>query len=279
MNVLFVTDLHGCTWKYERLFEVAQAFQADVVVNGGDMLPKEGDLSAQGAFIADYLDPHFAQFDAAGIHYLCYPGNDDLSIFDELFEQTCDRYAFVACLAQRKCELGDFEYIGMNWVVDYPFRLKDRCRMDTSTYVFQGQFGTGLLSTPEGWYEIKDWFSYAKTLPTIEDELRRLVRPKDRTQSIYVIHMPPYRLGLDECGDGAKVGSKAVYDFLLEHQPKLSLHGHIHESPEVSGRWYAGLGSTLCIQPGQLEPFTYVTINLRTMKFDRHTDYDVNREP
>jgi len=108
---------------------------------------------------------------------------------------------------------------------------------------------------------------------TIEADLKRLVRPKCMTQSIYVIHMPPYRLGLDECGDGAKVGSKAVYDFLLECQPKLSLHGHIHESPEVSGRWYAKLGRTICIQPGQLGPLTYVTIDLRTMEFDRHTDY------
>ena len=59
-----------------------------------------------------------------------------------------------------------FEFVGMNWVVDYPFRLKDRCRMDTADYVFQEQFGTGLLSTPNGWQEIADWISYAKTLPT-----------------------------------------------------------------------------------------------------------------
>jgi Icc-related predicted phosphoesterase len=86
------------------------------------------------------------------------------------------------------------------------------------------------------------------------------------------------------------VGSKAIYDFLLEYQPQPSLHGHIHESPEISGRWHARLGDTLCIQPGQLAPFdklcaasrsvsgvdradslTYVTIDLSTMQVDRHT--------
>ncbi|MGD9100789.1 MAG: phosphoesterase, partial [Anaerolineae bacterium] len=66
--------------------------------------------------------------------------------------------------------------------------------------------------------------------------------------------------------------SKAIYDFLSKHQPRLSLHGHIHESPQVSGRWHARLGNTICIQPGQLEPFTYVVIDLETMKFDRHTE-------
>jgi Icc-related predicted phosphoesterase len=144
--------------------------------------------------------------------------------------------------------------------------------MDTRDYVFQEQFGTGLLSTPGGLKEIADWFAYARALPTLADELERLVRPKDMDRAVYVIHMPPHNLGLDECRPGPRVGSKAVYDFLSEHQPRLSLHGHIHESPQVSGRWHARLGDTLCIQPGQLEPFTYVVIDLETMEFDRHTE-------
>jgi len=88
-------------------------------------------------------------------------------------------------------------------------------------------------------------------------------------KSVYVLHMPPYRLGLDKCSYGAEVGSKAIFNFLNKYQPKLSLHGHIHESPEVTGRWYAELGRTICIQPGQLDEFTYVTIDLSTMKFNR----------
>jgi Icc-related predicted phosphoesterase len=89
-------------------------------------------------------------------------------------------------------------------------------------------------------------------------------------QSVYVIHMPPYKLDLDKCANGVEVGSKAIYTFLQTYQPKLSLHGHIHESPEFSGKWYARLGNTICIQPGQLSPFTYVTIDLQTMQYDRH---------
>ena len=64
----------------------------------------------------------------------------------------------------------------------------------------------------------------------------------------------------------------ATYSFFMKYQPKLSLHGHIHESPDVTGRWYAKLGRTICIQPGQLNEFTYVTIDLSTMKFDRIKD-------
>ena len=179
-------------------------------------------------------------------------------------------YPFAVCLAQRKFKVGEYEFVGMNWIVDYPFRLKDRCRMDTDNYIFQPQLRKGLLSTPDGWQEIDDWFSFAKKLPTMEEELDGLMRPEDMTKGVYIIHMPPYgeRLDITYRG-GTGVGSKALYEFLKKHQPKLALHGHIHESPEVTGRWHAKIGRTICIQPGQLNGFTYVTIELPTMKFDR----------
>jgi len=114
-------------------------------------------------------------------------------------------------------------------------------------------------------------------LPTIEGELNRLVRPKDMAKSIYVIHTPSHRWGLDRCYGGAEVGSRAVYNFLKKHQPRLALHGHIHESPEVTGRWYAKLGRTIVIPPGQLDGFVYVTIDLPTMKFDKVKEQYHNR--
>ena len=272
MRIVFVTDLHGCTWKYDRLFEVARAFQADVVVNSGDMLPKMGNLFHQDTFITQYLPSHFAQFEAAEISYLCYLGNDDLRIFDELFDATCNQYKFVHNIAQRKVSIQTIEFVGMNWVVDYPFRLKDRCRRDTDNYIFQSQLGTGLLSTLTGWKELDDWLAYAHTLPTIAHELDILVRPHNMEQSIYVIHMPPYRLGLDVCGNGQHVGSGAIYEFLQHYQPRLSLHGHIHESPHISGRWKTPLGNTMCIQPGQLDVFTYVTIDFDSMEIERYME-------
>ncbi len=270
LKILFTTDLHGSEWKYDRLLETAQEYKADVVVIGGDMLPKERDLFTQDRFIGDYLDNHFGSFDDAGIYYLCYLGNDDLGVFDQVFAETCSRHTHVVNLAQRKIDINDYEFVGMNWVVDYPFRLKDRCRMDTESYVFQRQYGKGLLSTVNGWRELEDWFAYVKTLPTIEEELEKLERPEKMSQCIYVFHMPPYRLDLDVCWNGEEVGSRAIFEFLQKHQPRLSLHGHIHESPEYRGKWHARLGNTICIQPGQLSPFAFVTVDLQTMQFDRH---------
>jgi hypothetical protein len=195
-------------------------------------------------------------------------------IFDPMIEKICKKYSFILNISECRIEIGGYEFIGMNWVVDYPFRLKDRCRMDTEDYVFQKQLGTSIISTPTGWQEIKDWFGYAKSLPTIEKEMKSLIKPNDMRKAIYVIHMPPAKLGLDECVNGMKVGSKAIYNFLLKHQPLISLHGHIHESPEMSGRWQAILNNTLCIQPGQLIPLTYAIIDLKTMNFERYLEYE-----
>jgi Icc-related predicted phosphoesterase len=144
--------------------------------------------------------------------------------------------------------------------------------LDTEDYVFQQQLGTAILSTHDGWKEIDNWIQYAKSLPTIEDEMVSLVTPNDMRKAIYIIHMPPANLGLDECINGMKVGSKAIYNFFKKNQPLISLHGHIHESPEMSGRWHAKLDNTLCIQPGQLMPLTYVVIDLTTMDCKRYQE-------
>ena len=118
-------------------------------------------------------------------------------------------------------------------------------RMDSDNYVFQQQFGSALLSENNKWKEVDDWFSYAKTLPTIEGEMEHLIRPKDMAKTVYVIHMPPALLGLDKCSHGAEVGSKAIFKFIEKNQPLLTLHGHIHESPRMTEKWFSELGKTV----------------------------------
>lgn len=111
-------------------------------------------------------------------------------------------------------------------------------------------------------------------MPTIENELTCLVRPSDMSRAVYVFHMPPSGLGLDQCGHGPRVGSEAVRRFIEKEQPRLTLHGHIHESPAAGGTWLAKLGETVCVQPGQSDGggrLVWVTIDVDDMTFERHT--------
>ena len=272
MKILYVTDIHGIKWKYEQIYHKALSLKIDVVINGGDMLPF-GNFFKQDDFLINFLNNYFSKFEDAKIYYLGMMGNDDLLIFDDLFEETCNRYHYIHSIAQKKFEFGKFEIIGMNWVTDLPFALKDRARKDTRNFVFPKQFGESVVSSPNGWITIKDWYSYVENLPTIEEELKDLVIPDNMGNTIYVFHMPPINLGLDMCHDGRRVGSKAIYDFIKKRQPRITLHGHIHESPRVSGHWYSFLDKTLCIQPGQSlfneKNMIYCIIDIEKMNYKR----------
>jgi len=274
MKVIFFTDLHGAKHKYNASLDLVKSLKADVVINGGDMLPFGGNLFKQGKFITNFLDPYFSELNKSKIYHLGYLGNDDLIIFDELYEDICNKYDYIIPIAQYRFELKGFEFIGMNWIVDYPFILKDRARMDDDDYKFQEQLGEALLSTINGWKKLNDWQTYVKSLPTIKTEINdKLIHPNDMSKAIYIIHMPPANIKLDVCQHGPSVGSTAIYDFIKRKQPKLSFHGHIHECFDVTGVWKAKIGNSICIQPGQTpkreKTLVYVIGDLITMKFER----------
>jgi len=273
MKFLYVTDIHGIQWKYDHIFQIAKSFKVDLVINSGDMLQKKGNFLIQDRFIKNFLDDYFSKFNNEGIYYLTMLANDDLIIFDELLQNTCNKYPYVVNIAQKKFEFKDYEFIGMNWVSDFPFALKDRARKDSKDFIFPKQFGKPVISTLKGWKKIEDWYAYAETLPTIEEEMNRLVKPSRMEKTIYIIHGPPSNMFLDVCQDGSRVGSKAVYEFLKQKQPLMSFHGHIHESPEISNKWFEYLNKTLCIQPGQSHHFQdyliFTTIELENLNFER----------
>ena len=275
MKLLYVTDIHGIEWKHNEIFNLAKSLKIDAVVNGGDMLIFRGNLMHQDKFITGFLDEYFSKFESEKIYYLGLLGNDDLGVFDDLFQKTCDKYSYIVNIAQTRFQIegSKYEFIGMNWVTDLPFGLKDRARKDNKDFELPKQIGRQYLSTPNGFKKIENWASYIETLPTIEDELNNLIKPSDMNNTIYIFHNPPANIDLDVTYDGKRVGSQAEYSFLRINQPKLSLHGHIHESPDTSGKWYAQIGRSICIQPGQSHQnenfLNCVVVDLENMNLER----------
>lgn len=251
MKIIYSTDLHGDKFKYNKVLEIAQSTEANMVINGGDMLPKGGhDLFRdQKHFINTFLTDHFKKYEEARIKYMYIPGNDDLRTFDDILILAANKGRFVTYIDSINARYMGYDLRGFSLVCDYPFQLKDRCRMDNADFEFPFQYGQGLYSTPNGWNRIEKWYQYCRSLPTIEDELKAFtVEPK----SICVIHGPPSGCRLDICSDYQSVGSKSVLKFIEEKQPLLTLHGHIHESPEMTGQWKVEIGRTTVVQPGQI---------------------------
>jgi Icc-related predicted phosphoesterase len=97
--------------------------------------------------------------------------------------------------------------------------------------------------------------------PQLAEKLDRLAGMiRNPSQTIAVLHVPPYASGLDTCPDldknlkiiteGGQVvmksaGSTAMKNFIERVQPMLTLHGHIHESPG-----HVRIGRTLSINAG-----------------------------
>ena len=267
---LFVTDLHGSRWKYERTLALAKETGAALVVNGGDISPHGRRHEDQERFYREFLGPHLAAYQQAGIRYLTIAGNDDMAAFDGVLDEVCAPLPLADHVSRRAAAFGGFTFLGLDLVTDYPFRLKDRARRDAAGYVFGHQFGPGVLSTRDGFREIPDWPAFAETLPSIEEELAALPAPEDPSRAVYVLHGPPSGAGLDVVRGGAKVGSPATRAFILRVRPRLALHGHIHESPEESGAWKATIGGSVCIQPGQPpDRLSVVVGRLDAMTFDR----------
>lgn len=264
MKILYTTDLHGDKRYYDLIWKYALEHQVEMVINGSDMLPKYTPAHwTQRKFIEWLQDEHFSAYEKVGIHYVCTLGNDDLRIHDQFFDEVCNQFEYVHNIAFRCIKIAGFEFIGFNLVPDYPFGLKDRCRKDKEAFIFPPLLSKAQLSIEDGWEWIDVWPAYCNQLPTIEDELARLPRPKDMGKTVYVIHTPPAGLQLDVCSGLDRPGSTAIYDFLLENQPLLSLHGHMHLSYKRTGKWRDRIKDTWVVQPGQYGVnVSYVVVDL-----------------
>ena len=108
----------------------------------------------------------------------------------------------------------------------------------------------------------------------MEDIVESLPKGEMGDKVIYILHDPPAFSGLDYCNDGCKAGSKAIYNFLKKSKAYLSLHGHIHESYDLSGVWKCKIGETTVIQAGQSElgdkDFVYVIVDTDKDLFERY---------
>jgi len=113
-----------------------------------------------------------------------------------------------------------------------------------------------------GWVNPTPW-NTAREEP--EDKLlkrfERLFKLTDDYDHLIAnLHPPPFKSGLDTAPKLDKtlkpvvqggqqvtvpVGSTACYDLLRKYQPRLGLHGHVHESAGV-----IKVGKTICVNPG-----------------------------
>jgi Icc-related predicted phosphoesterase len=147
-------------------------------------------------------------------------------------------------------ELQGTRFYGYAYVPPSPFLLKDWERYDVSRYT-----PPGCVSPEEGRHADAKEARDAR-FATIQADLEAWDGQPGLEQAVFLFHTPPYESNLDRAGlDGRMVehvpldlhvGSIAVRRFLEKHGPRVSLHGHIHESVRLMGDWRDRVGQTLC---------------------------------
>ena len=256
MRCFFVSDLHGRTDRYEKLFAAIRAEHPAAVFIGGDILPTGSFVRAaldpaHDDFIHNYLTPAFLtlrkDLAPAAPEVFLILGNEDARIEEVSImhaeSRGCWHYAH-----ERKLSLGPHAVYGYACVPPTPFLLKDWERYDVSRYVDPG------CVSPEEGYRSAEISPDEVKWSTIQKELARLAGDDDLAEAIFLFHSPPHETQLDRAAlDGQTVegvpldphvGSIAIRRFLEERGPRVSLHGHIHESARLTGSWRTMVGRT-----------------------------------
>lgn len=287
MRMVFASDLHGRSDPYENLLALCHRQGADCLLLGGDLLPTriggvaklltgsadfDAGLQAQIRFIDDILAPRLSAFLTANprtrVYYI--PGNHD---WVPAMEHLAREVPAAENIHGRCLRYRGLHFCGYGCVTDSSFWVKDYVRRDLpQDGPIPSRFAC--ISTPQGIRPSLNG-SYISRFPSMAEELARLpVATPART--VCVFHSPPYASGLDTLHNGKPIGSHAVRTFIETRQPLITLHGHIHEAPYMSGIYQAHIGRSLAVNPGQgREGLHAVTIDVdRSRIFLSHTLFD-----
>lgn len=246
---VFVTDLHGKEDRFDLLFRIIAKDRPDGVFIGGDILPGGYGMSADSCEFMNGFGGMVrrAKEKSAGTRFFVIMGNDDPRILEYCFLEL-EKEGMIYYVHQKVADFGGLNVVGYSFVPPSPFLLKDWEKYDVSRFT-----GVGAVSPEEGTRTVEVSPEEAR-YSTIEKDLIELAGLSDPGNTIYLFHSPPYETCLDRLDNDGKfvdhapadthVGSIAIRRFIESKKPFLTLHGHIHESIRLTGKWRERLGPT-----------------------------------
>jgi len=254
MRIGFTSDLHGHEALYSQLDAFIRRETPDLLILGGDLFP-DGDLDdpvgTQGRYVDQVFIPRLRRWrgEHPGMRVAAILGNHDWLSTQAALLECQARGELVSLDHRRPLDLGEVRLLGYSHTPPTPYWVKDFERLDlpgdeipmTGGAVWDAKGRRVTQATAE---------EYFRDQPSIASDLASASIPD--APWIFVCHAPPFETKLDRLPHlDYPVGSRAVRDFITVRQPLCSLHGHIHESPGLTGSFVETIGSTLCINPGQ----------------------------
>ncbi|HWF81719.1 MAG TPA: hypothetical protein VN695_14150 [Streptosporangiaceae bacterium] len=284
MKIFFATDIHGSETCWRKFLNAAAFYKADLVILGGDVTGKVmipivaytgyWQTTVRGETIRMETREELAEVERQIRGRGSYPAivtPDELTVLSETEGEVDRRFSLEMMhsldrwldMADGKLRGGEIGCI-LNGGNDDIFEIDQMIESSPCVTFAEGKLldldGFSMISM--GWTNPTPWDTFREAP---EDELAAKIEAiatqvPDMGRAIFNFHAPPYGTGLDEAPaldaslrpmhGGAvmkPVGSTAVRDSIVAHQPLLSVHGHIHESRGVKR-----MGRTLAINPGSV---------------------------
>jgi uncharacterized protein len=284
MKIFFATDIHGSEVCWRKFLNSAAFYKADLVILGGDVTGKAMvPITAHNGYwqatwrgetykleSKQQLDEIIARIRNSGF-YPAVVSPDELSHLGANQDAVGERFEHeMISSLDRWLDMADGKLRGgqipciLNGGNDDIFEIDSVIESSPCVSFAEGKLmdlgGFSLVSM--GWTNPTPWNTYREAA---EDKLTEKIEAiaelvPDMGRAIFNFHAPPYGSGLDEAPaldenlrpmhGGAvmkPVGSTAVRDAIVKHQPMLSLHGHIHESRAIRR-----MGRTMAINPGSV---------------------------
>lgn len=257
MRLLFCSDMHGNLMQYSKILQHAAGSGFDALVLGGDLCPKGigGEMQHQREFFETYLIPRLREFKLQNPHIRIFLmlGNDDWA--GNLYMLADHEGEIFDILGDDDFDLGDgFKIVGYPYVPITPFRIKDWEKWDLADRGRREKIELEKDIHVKGfrsWNMHYEGFEFhLNDEPSIEKDMERLFKRTKPAKTVYVFHSPPYNTNLDMTYSGDHVGSLSIRMAIEKHHPFLTLHGHIHESVEMSKEYTDRLGKTMCACTG-----------------------------
>lgn len=254
MKICFTTDLHGRANLYRQLEELLAVETPDLLILGGDMF-EDGDIDDPIGTQVRYVDEVFAPRLRAwrqrwpGTIIACILGNHDWQCAADAVARH-EHDGLLTLLDHRRVWRHDaVAFVGFSYTPPTPYWVKDFERLDLPDDELPesgGAFWDG-AARRVAQARPAEFFRTRPALATKLDSIAAVPQPW-----IFVCHAPPVDTCLDRLPHvDYPVGSRAVRRFVERRRPLCALHGHIHESPGLTGRFADRVDGVLCVNPGQ----------------------------
>lgn len=294
-KVLYTSDMHGNKRQFEAFLEYAMQIKPATVIIGGELAPKEIGINTvnskyidtQRNFLENSLPAlirHLKQ-SSPKTNVFVMLGNDDCAVNLDVLNAHPELYREIH---GKRFKIDDnHEIVGYSFVPITPFGIKDFEKFDLSdipesvkddyehrkrtNYRFNG---IKSVNKPNFGWERYQFEQARELLDSIQKDLNSEIFTVSPQNTVYVFHTPPHNTSLDVIGDNVHVGSFAVREFVQKYNPKLTLHGHIHETVDMTGKFIDVIGESVLISAGNHNGDSKVAV----VEFDLHQPESAQRK-